>query len=288
MRGYLVINAFLQTKKFIEIQEMLLSSFQKRNVQIQMKTNVELMVLIQSKDKLDVDFVLFWDKDVFLAKHIENQGIRVFNSSKVIEICDDKGLTALYLENENIPMPKTILAPFSYQNIGYPDLSFLNHVLKELSFPIVVKENKGSFGQQVYLAQNQEELQEIVSKIGCKNILFQEYIKSSHHQDVRLYVIGKKVVLSVKRFAKGNDFRSNVTHGGTMIPFQPDLSYIELAEKVATILNVDFAGIDLLIGQNGQPLFCEINSNAHFKNVYLATGIDLSVLLVDYILEQLS
>lgn len=288
MKGYLVINAFLQTKKFKEIYEMLQASFLKRKVEIQIKTNVELMVIIQNQKNLKIDFVLFWDKDVFLAHHLENRGIRVFNSSKVIEICDDKGLTALYLENHQIPMPKTILAPFTYQNIGYPDLSFLKMVTEQLSFPFIVKENKGSFGQQVYLVQNQEELHQIVMQIGCKNMLFQEYIASSHGQDVRLYVIGKKVVLAVKRIANGNDFCANVSHGGKMIPFTPDSSYIDLAEKVATLLNVDFAGIDLLIGDHGQPLFCEINSNAHFKNVYLATGVDLSILLVDYILEQLS
>ena len=71
MKGYLVVNAFLQTKKFKEIYEMLQASFLKRKVKIQIKTNVELMVIIQNQKNLKIDFVLFWDKDVFLAHHLE-------------------------------------------------------------------------------------------------------------------------------------------------------------------------------------------------------------------------
>ena len=287
MHGYLIVNAFLQTQNFQEIHAMLLHSFQQRNVEITIKTNAEMLVLIQKKERLNIDFVLFWDKDIFLAKHFENQNIRVFNSSKVIEICDDKGLTALYLENHQIAMPKTILAPFTYQNIGYSNYDFLYRVIQELSFPLVVKENKGSFGQQVYLVSNVAELEKIVKQIGPKNILFQEYIKSSHGRDVRLYVINKKVVLSVKRESNGKDFRANVTNGGKMVPFTPNQKFIDMAERVAMILDVDFAGIDLLFSETDEPLFCEINSNAHFKNVFLATGVDLSILLVDYILECL-
>ncbi len=288
MKGYLITNDFLNTKKFSEIHEMLLSSFKAKNVEIIIQTNAQLLVTIQNKKPLDADFVLFWDKDVFLAKHLENQGIRVFNKAKVIEICDDKGLTALYLENHSIKMPKTILAPFTYQNIGYTNYDFLDNVIKQLSFPFIVKENKGSFGQQVYLVSNKQELLHLMQKIGTKNILFQEFIQSSFGRDVRLYVIGKKVVLSVKRIAQNGDFKANVSNGGTMVPFTPSKEFIEMAQKVARILDVDFAGIDLLFDENEEPIFCEINSNAHFKNVYKATGVDLSILLVDYILENIS
>ena len=288
MNGWLIVNGFLHTKKFSELTDLFLLAAKRCGVSLTVYTNCEILVDVQEKIKEKPDFVLFWDKDVFLAKHLENQGIRVFNKAKVIEICDDKGLTALYLENHSIKMPKTILAPFTYQNIGYTNYDFLDNVIKQLSFPFIVKENKGSFGQQVYLVSNKQELLHLMQKIGTKNILFQEFIQSSFGRDVRLYVIGKKVVLSVKRIAQNGDFKANVSNGGTMVPFTPSKEFIEMAQKVARILDVDFAGIDLLFDENEKPIFCEINSNAHFKNVYKATGVDLSILLVDYILENIS
>lgn len=287
MKGYLIVNAFLNTDKFQEIHSMLINSFKENNVELIIKTNIEMMVCIQNNEIIDTDFVLFWDKDVLLAKHLEKRNIKVFNNSKAIEICDDKGLTAVCLQNYNIPMPKTILAPFTYQNIGYTSYDFLNNVIKEINFPIVIKENKGSFGKQVYLANDYTSLLEIVKSIGAKSMLFQEFIKESNNEDVRIYTINKKYVLGVKRIACEGDFRANVTNGGSMVKFDPPKEFIELAEKISTILDVDFAGVDLMFGKNGKPVFCEINSNAHFKNVYNVTGVDLSKPYAKFILESL-
>ena len=71
MKGYLIVNAFLNTDKFQEIHSMLINSFKENNVELIIKTNIEMMVCIQNNEIIDTDFVLFWDKDVLLAKHLE-------------------------------------------------------------------------------------------------------------------------------------------------------------------------------------------------------------------------
>ena len=122
------------------------------------------------------DFVLFWDKDIRLARHLEILGLPVFNSSKAIEACDDKRLTHILLQKENIPMPKTIIAPFTYNNIGYTNLEFLTKAEEKLLYPFVIKEAYGSFGQQVYLVNSHEEAVARIEKIGAKPMLFQEFV----------------------------------------------------------------------------------------------------------------
>ncbi|HWT27367.1 MAG TPA: RimK family alpha-L-glutamate ligase, partial [Mobilitalea sp.] len=164
MNAWLVVNEFLHSNKFNEIHNWLLEAAKKQEISMQIKTNAELLIdLAQNLEgkllhKKEVDFVLFWDKDVRLAAYLEQLGYSVFNSSKAIGICDDKSLTHLALMSAGIRMPRTIIAPMTFENIGYTNFTFLDNVAERIGFPMVMKECFGSFGQQVYLIHNQEEL----------------------------------------------------------------------------------------------------------------------------------
>ncbi|MEG1509629.1 MAG: RimK family alpha-L-glutamate ligase [Clostridia bacterium] len=283
MKGLLVVNEFLHLTKFDEIHNLLQVAFLKEGIALELKTNAQIVVEVDSDALFAYDFVLFWDKDIMLAKHLENKGLKVFNSASAIDICDDKQKTAIFLENYNIKMPKTIFAPFTYENIGYTNSNFLQNVAQTLGFPLVVKEAKGSFGKQVYLVDNMQDLCVKIAEIGAKPILFQQFIKSSFGIDTRIQVVGGKVVATVKRIGKEGDFRANVTNGGKMVAFKPSKEFEQMALYVCQILCVDFAGVDILFGANNEPIFCEINSNAHFKNILDATGINVADCLAQYI-----
>lgn len=292
MKAWLVVNAFLQREKFDEIHQWLCEAGRQRKVDISIRTNEELLAmcadggLILLPELEKVDFVLFWDKDILLAKTLEQLGVKVFNTSHAIQVCDDKTLTHFYLAKEKIPMPKTIFAPMTYANIGYTNVSFLTTVIEQLGLPIVIKESFGSFGQQVYLAKTQEEIISIITKLEGISLLFQEYIEASAGCDVRLQVVGEQVVAAMERKAKQGDFRANVTNGGSMKKYKPTKKEEQLAIRCCKILGVDFAGVDLLFDENGEPLVCEVNSNAHFKNIFECTGINTADYIIDYIIEQ--
>jgi len=116
------------------------------------------------------EFVLFWDKDVNLARMLEREGFRVFNNADGIEACDDKALTFIRLKNKNIKMPKTFIAPMTFDK-EYKDYTFLLQVEGSLGYPMVIKENKGSFGEQVYLVNS---YYEAVDKIKEMNFTMVE------------------------------------------------------------------------------------------------------------------
>lgn len=289
MTGILIVNEFLQTNKFNEIHEWLLNAAKKKDIKLEMKTNAEVLIDISNQSKLPVaDFILFWDKDTRLASYLEKSGYPVFNSSKAIEICDDKSLTHLTLMKHDIPMPKTIIAPMTFANIGYTNYNFLNTISDSLGFPMVVKECFGSFGQQVYLARNPEELKEILVKIGAKPVLFQQLIKSSEGRDIRLQVVGGKVIAAMQRFAIDGDFRANITNGGRMESYQPTAEQCRLAIRCCEYIGLDFAGVDLLFGEKDEPILCEVNSNAHFKNIYACTGINAAEAIMEHIDNRLN
>lgn len=289
MNGILIVNEFLQTNKFNELHSWILEAAKKQDINMKLMTNAELLADIGEEQSLEkADFVLFWDKDVKLASYLEQCGYPVFNQARAIEICDDKALTHLVLSKAGIPMPRTILAPNTFDNIGYTNYHFLKDVAERLGFPLVLKECFGSFGQQVYLIRDEEELLTQVKKIGTKKMLFQEYIETSFGRDIRLQVVGGKVITGMYRYSENGDFRANLTIGGKMKPYQPSERQCELAIRSCEIIGLDFAGVDLLFGKDEEPIVCEVNSNAHFKNIYDCTGVDAAEDIITHIRRKIS
>ena len=168
--------------------------------------------------------------------------------------------------------------------MGYPSLEFLEEIVDRLGLPIVVKECFGSFGMQVYLANTWKEAVELTRRLAGRPFLYQQYQKESSGKDIRLQVVGDRVVAGMYRYSVNGDFRANITNGGQMEAYQPSREEQELAVRVADALGLDFAGVDLLT--NG--LVCEVNSNAHFKNIYTCTGVNVAECILDHILDRLS
>lgn len=293
-KAWLVTNEFLNTHKYSELAMWLVDAARRYDIELVVKTNAELLVGIGTSyviekmiQKENPAFVLFWDKDIRLAEYLESLSLRLFNTAKSIEICDNKAMTHIALKQKNIRMPKTILAPMTYANIGYTNYNFVDIMIEQLGFPMVVKECYGSFGQQVYLVHNTDELRTCIDQIGAKPFLAQEYIASSFARDIRLNVVGDEVVATMYRYSDTGDFRANISNGGKMKCYDPTKEQIKLAVDCVKALGLDFAGVDLLFDENDRPIVCEVNSNAHFKNIYDCTKVNVAEHILAYICNRL-
>lgn len=293
MIGWLVVNHFMKSAKFDEIFAWLERAAQSQAILLIRKTNAELLATLfkRADDPIDrerPDFVLFWDKDVRLARYLQGRGLRLFNTAEAIELCDDKSLTHLHLMNRGLKMPRTILAPKSYTRIDYaeyPDL--LAAITAQLGFPLIVKECFGSFGQQVYLTQDQAELAAIATQHSDQPLLFQSCVSTSYGRDIRIQVVGSKAVATMYRYSDSGDFRANLTSGARMKPYTPNEAQVQMALDACHYLGLDFAGVDILFGEQDEPILCEVNSNAHFKNIYDCTGVDVAAAIICHIRQQL-
>ena len=282
--GWLITNAFMRTPKFLELQEMFELSARKSGLSLKSYTNAEVLAGKEIKDK--PDFVLFWDKDVLLAAYLESLGIPVFNSSKSIALCDDKGKTYIALKDSGLLLPKTILCPFTYDTVGYTDFSFADSVIEELGLPLVMKENYGSFGMQVYLVKTKDELVAKLKEISPKPCLFQEFLSERAGNDVRIQVVGNKVICAMERYSD-TDFRANVSIGGKMRNYMPTPEEKKMAVKAVKRLGLSFGGVDIIYGKDG-PYICEVNSNAHFKNILDCTGVNAADAILGFIASKVS
>lgn len=294
MKAWLVTNEFLNTNKYTELNQYLIKAAEQVGIQLLVKSNANLLVTIGQGGVIErmieeehPAFVLFQDKDIRLAEYLESLSLRVFNSAKAIEICDNKAMTHIVLNRYKIVMPKTILAPMTYENIGYTNFSFVKEAETQLSYPMIIKECYGSFGQQVYMVRDHEEAVACIKRIGGKPFLFQQFIQSSFARDLRLHVVGDQVVAAMFRYADDGDFRANISNGGKMKQYLPTRQQKEVAVATVKAIGLDFAGVDLLFDEFDGPIVCEVNSNAHFKNIYDCTGVNVAEKMIAYIVSKI-
>ncbi len=292
--GWIIYNGYLPGNKFLDFAEWLQDAAFKQNIQTDIYKNNELLSFL-STDSLDLirenndlpDFVMFTDKDIYLAKQLELLGIRVFNSGASIEKSDDKIATYQALANMHLPIPKTIVAPMAFVRSELFNPEDFRDAINILDFPLIIKEAFGSFGEQVYLVHSMEEAFEKISELHGTPFMLQEFIATSHGKDIRLQVVGDEVVAAMTRHAS-NDFRANVTAGGTMNNYQPTPEEINIAVAATKAIGADFAGVDLLFGPNNKPIICEINSNAHIRNIFDCTGINAAEFMIGYMIDILT
>lgn len=290
MKGWIVSNGGLRQHKFTEQLDWMARTMHDAGVEVLQLCNHELTPAVLSGSPRILlngrtysadadleplpDFVLFWDKDVRLAAHMERAGFRLFNSARAIADCDDKSATHRILSGHGIPMPDTLVAPFYYPGLVPADDPFVRTAGEQLGFPMVVKESYGSFGAQVYLAENAEMLTGLHTRLAQVPHLCQRFVQTSRGRDVRLQVVGDRVVAAMYRHSE-SDFRANVSAGGAMESFEPPETFRKMAVRASRLLGADFAGVDLLFGENDEPLVCEVNSNAHMRNIHTCTGVDV-------------
>ena len=313
-QGWLIVNEYLDTEKFLEIRKLFLSGAEKKNVKLTVYTNADFAVdlsdaVVKSRafDEGEPEFIIFYDKDITLAAALEKMGYRLYNSADAIDVCDSKVKTATRISEYNlnckddeakILMPKTYKVPFTYENIGIKDsysFDFLDYVEKDLceagkgalsdAYPMVIKESNSSFGMGVHLAGSREEAVKLICEYGNKECIIQEYLSYSSGRDYRLQMVSDKCVCAMMR-SNENDFRANITNGGKMSEYKPTDEDLSLARNVMKCLKLDFAGIDIMHDKSGRAVFLEANSNAHFKNIYDLTGINAAEKMIEYIVGK--
>lgn len=264
--------------KFVDQAELIRDPLLEAGYKVAIVDPTEILVLLSSPSPLDPPsipkLVVAQVKDIPLLMWLETLGSTVVNTAASIAMCDDKSLTHLALTKFGLPSPPTIVAPHRYPGQTLP-VEFFSRVARQLGFPLVIKATTGSFGKEVFLAQNEMEMRSIANDISPKRIIFQKYVTSHPYLDLRIQVIGGKVVAGISRVPPPGDFRSNLTLGGSGSLYQPDEDIKDLAIRSTKAVGAFAAGVDIIIDQSNQAFVLEINSNAHLRRMSQITGIDL-------------
>ena len=289
-KGLILINAYSTIDTAINQATRLKEEFLLRGVKVDVVKNGEFCTYIENnlfKSKyFDYDFCVYLDKDKYVSQILEKKGVKLFNNHDAIRVCDDKMRTYIALCEKGIDVVDTIPGALCYTENAKIDEQKIKGIGEKLGYPLVVKHNYGSLGQGVFKAENFEELLNIANKVKLVPHLFQKMIKTSYGKDIRVIVIGGKVFASMLRVSK-NDFRSNIELGGVGESILLDKTTTALCEKVAKTLNLDYCGIDVLLGEDNKPIICEVNSNAFFGGIEKVTNKNVAKRYVEHILNSI-
>ncbi|MCQ2417313.1 MAG: RimK family alpha-L-glutamate ligase [Oscillospiraceae bacterium] len=287
--GWLIVNSYYNPAKFNSLYKVLEESAEKAGLHFTKWTSAARPTIIGSQAKEPKpSFVLFWDKDIQLAKAMELSGLRLFNSAEAISLADDKLESMLKLAAAGIPIPDTIPAPTCFPGCKR-SVDSAKQAAKLLGWPLVIKENVGSFGQQVYLAHDEKEAERILTHIGEHHCHFQRFIADSAGKDLRVTVVGGKAICAMERQSPSKtEFRSNIGMGGTASARAITPLEEKIAVDAAKALGLDFAGVDILMGKTENERYvCEVNSNPQLQSTIDTCGINPATNIMWHIRSQI-
>lgn len=212
-----------------------------------------------------------------LVRQFEEEKVNCINSSLSVEIAKDKMRSHQLLASHGLPVPNTMLVRFPV------DASIVDSMI---GWPCVVKVISGSYGEGIYLCENKKAFVKIMEFISSLNsprtLIVQEYVDARPGEDLRVFVIGGKVIGAMKRHAPDGDFRANISNGGYGEPFEVTNEIDYLAREAARICGLQIAGIDLLFDKDGYKI-CEANSAPGFEGFEKYCQVDVAAQIAEYI-----
>ncbi len=213
-----------------------------------------------------------------IVKQFEVNGVFSTAKSAAINRARNKVATLQILAKNGLPIPETL---FSINPNNIEDqLRLLGGP------PVIIKLQEGTQGLGVILAETKKSAKSIIDTFYKMDtsILIQKFIEEANGEDIRIIVIGKKVVASMKRTSDRDEFRSNIHRGGLgeAVKLTPREKFIAL--QATQLLGLGVAGVDLIRSANG-PLLLEVNASPGLKGVEAATGVNVAKRIIQY-MEQ--
>jgi len=210
---------------------------------------------------------------------LEEKGVPVVNSSRVLMGCEDKLYTTARLARRGIPVPRTAIA-FSREACI--------EAAEKLGYPLVVKPIYGSWGRMIARALDRECLEEILEfrenmqSPHFKVHYLQEYVEKPG-RDIRACYIWGDVPAAIYRVS--DRWKTNTALGGKAVPANLDEERLELVRKAGDELGGGVLGVDL-VEKGSESLVLEVNGIPQYKNISKVTGVDISRIIVEKTVER--
>ena len=207
---------------------------------------------------------------------LERQGFLVINPAEAIEHCVDKYDILAILEDNSIPIPRTIATESTYEALK---------AFTELGGDVIAKPLFGSRGIGATRIVDPEIAATIFKAITFHHgvIYIQEFIPHGY-SDIRAFVINNHVTAAMRRISQ--NWKTNYSQGAKPAPIELNPQHKELAAKAAKVVGCKIAGVDILEGPNG-PVIVDVNSQPGWKGLQMVTKINIAEEIVGFILAEL-
>ncbi|WP_392535382.1 RimK family alpha-L-glutamate ligase [Nostoc sp. C117] len=251
-----------------------------------MLDNVSL--LLQACDNLNISYEIIYPTENLIRIKLNNKHHYFCNYSTplinqaVSKIIKDKEYT-YHILNKKVKLPRTIgfLSPFcdiQYKMyLKFPTIEDIILEIKEqFETPVIVKRNSGSSGHNVFLCQNQDEIENALKEIFNINLRKYDYVALAQElisikSEYRAVFLNKELVLLYEKDV------TNATFTGNLSPLHWDgarAKYINdpeiwseisnFARPVFEELDLNYAGLDIVLDRDNKYWLIEINSHPNY------------------------
>jgi glutathione synthase/RimK-type ligase-like ATP-grasp enzyme len=252
---------------------------------------VSIYDLLNKLNLKDIDFVHFknWQYELgeapVVADYLKSNGVTFFNSEVNVPIAPGKLAQMFKLAMQKIPVPDTYYAA----KPKLIDMFKSDKMFEGFSYPLIMKANDGSRGDDNHLIKNPKEAIEILSASAQdKNYVIQNFIPNNGDYRVLFIGLEEKPIIFL-RTSSGESHLNNTSKGGSGKDLElseiPE-HFIEYARRSALILKREIGGVDILVDKNtNEPYVLEVNGTPA-----LATGYGLdkkNTAFADFLNKQL-
>jgi RimK family alpha-L-glutamate ligase len=205
---------------------------------------------------------------------IERRGVPVMNSPRAIERSVDKFYTTALLQEAGLPTPETVVCEGATEA--------MTAVLA--MGDVIIKPIFGSMGHGMVRVNDPDVAFRVVRSLEQLQIVFYVQRAVDHGgRDIRVFVVGGRVLAAIERCAPEGEWRTNVSLGGSARPVELSSSWEQLALRAAAAIGADYAGVDLLPSRDGTVFALEVNGIPGWQGLKQATGIDVAGAIVDHL-----
>lgn len=214
-----------------------------------------------------------------VVRQFEMMGVFSLNNSIAISRARDKLRSLQILSRQGVGLPVT---GFAHSTQSTDDLIDIVG-----GAPLVIKILEGTQGKGVVLAETIKAAESVIDAFRglSAHFLVQEYVAESEGADIRCFVIGDRVVASMRRQARPGDFRSNLHRGGSAEEIKITATERAMALRATQALGLDVAGVDILRSHEG-PMVMEVNASPGLEGIERCTGKDIAALMIQYVEEN--
>ncbi len=212
-----------------------------------------------------------------LLRLFETANIPVMNSPTAIQNAANKFFSFYLFKQAQLPIPRTIVTS---------DLEVALKTTKELG-NVVAKPIFGSQGKGIYkLEASQPDMkQKLTTLLKERGVLYLQQFVPNPGRDIRVFVVGEEALGAIYRISQTGSFISNLSQGGTALMCELTEEMRALAVNAAKAVGADFAGVDLIEGDEGLFVL-EVNATPSGKGIKVACGIDVTERIIERMFEQ--
>jgi ribosomal protein S6--L-glutamate ligase len=203
-----------------------------------------------------------------VVRQFDMMGVPVLNTAIAVARSRDKLRAMQLLTRKHIDVPTTVCA-------RTPDA--VPVALGLIGTPSIVKLQQGTQGIGTMIAETPQAVSSLLETLWAmgQDIILQEYIAESRGRDLRVIVVGRRVIAAMRREAKSGEFRSNLHRGGLGTRVRLDPRYAQVAVAAVKVMGLEVAGVDMLESRNG-PKILEINSSPGLEGIERTSGVDVA------------